>query len=77
MEGDVRGRGQLGRVLGGVAGEPGWRGGRVPGVPGHRQLVAALHRLGEEGPDGGAADGVLGGRGFVLLQEGGGGTRGG
>merc|ERR1719266_2921674 len=74
VEREVRGGGQLGWVLGGIAGEPGARGGGgVPGVPRHRQLVAALHRLGEEGPDGGAADGVLGDRGFVLLQEGGGG----
>ena len=73
MEGDVRGGGQLGGVLGGVAGKPGRGGGGVPGVGRHRQLVAALHRLGEERPDGGAADGVLGGGGFVLLQEGGGG----
>ena len=77
VEGDVRGGGQLGRVLGGIAGEPGGgRGGGVPGVTRHRQLVAALHCLGEEGPDGGAADGVLGDRCFVLLQEGGGGAGG-
>ena len=70
----MRGGRQLGRVVGGVAREPGGGGGGgVPGVPGHRQLVATLHRLGEEGPDGGAADGVLGGGGLVVLQEGGGG----
>ena len=77
VEGDVRGGRQLGWVVGGIAREPGGGGGGgVPGVPGHRQLVATLHRLGEEGPDGGAADGVLGDGCFVLLEEGGGGGRG-
>ena len=37
VEGEVRGGRQLGRVVGGIAREPGGGGGGgVPGVPGHR-----------------------------------------